>query len=256
MRIHYLLVFACIVLSAGCTSARKTSRYNLPPDPGLTLTDAAVEAAPSLLRQEASRLVLVGSCEAALVKRVRSLALSRWPKVGCPEKFSSLLSKFEAGYTSEEKSILRALERIDCQGQGLISFAEGTNSLADGLKEFISRKGLSESSSGRFTASAEGEAQLIQLLEQIMSRNVRREKRVAVDGEFVLPEQHLKSIVGLVQNGCRLKTIGNYKEQDGQMLSEMESNESLFLVPEQQREYASLREGLRRIFSQQIRSYF
>ena len=254
MRI-YGFILAATLICFGCTSARKASRYNLPPDPGMGGVEA-VEAAPSLLRQEAIKLSPVGTCDTSMVKRVRVLALKRWPKVGCPERFGDLLTKFEPSYSSEERSVLRALERIDCQGQGLISIAEGTSSLADGLKDFLERKVPAEVAEGRFTASAEGEAQLLQVLERVMALNVPRERQVSSQGEFILPEAQLQSIVGLVRNGCRLRNIESYYDRDRQILAAMETNESLLLEPALRQEYISLREGLRRIFSQQIRSYF
>ena len=248
-------IVALIALTA-CTSARKASNAVVVTDPRRRGTDSVrSEQPPSLLRQAAAKLKPNENCSQALQKRVRSLAPRRWPRAGCPAAFSELVRVIDekGDYSNRDRAVLNSLRRIDCQGQGLISNVDGADSLADGVQALLARE--APTASGRQTASDQP-VTVHEHLQKILAVNVPLEKLITAHGDYILSEDNLQVVVGIVNDGCRLKTVQHFFSRDNAMLKAMTANEGLIVDPKVKKEYGELRLALEKVFDQNIRSFF
>lgn len=243
---------------SACTSARKVSNAEVVVNPPAASLERRVEEAPSVLRQTAAKLRSAPGCASGMLKRLRALALQRWPKASCPNEFEGLVAAIDerGDLASKDRALLNALRRIDCQGQGLISNVDGADSLADGIRDLLARELPIVPLDGRQTASQASEQAMREHLQKILTVNVPLERAISSRGEYMLSEDELQLILGVAQNNCRLKTVQNYFTRDSKLLRAMETNESLIVDAKIRAEYAALRMDLRRVFDQNIRSFF
>lgn len=252
-----LALWVICVLFA-CTSERKATRTEVR-EPTAVASEVKVVQPPSTLRQSASVLPLQNGCGRAMVKHVRSLALRRWPKAGCPQAFAAYVQSVieESKLNSEDRAILDTLKRIDCQGQSLLSNMDGADSLADSVKSLLDReRGVLAPSSSREVATASDLHGLGESLQKILSLNVPLEKKISSDGEYLLSEDNLQFILRLSRDNCQMRSGQQFFDRDSAMLVAMESNESLIVDASIRRDYSELRKSLQKVFDQNIRSFF
>lgn len=187
---------------AGCATPRKLSQVGL-------REPAAVRDGPVLtpLRQEVMLLKeLPKACPSELKSDFAAIAEERVPFPSCPASFNENFQNSLLSLKLEERSTLEEIVGSQCRSLGLGEFGDSLEQL---YLNFDTTGPL-----GRRTSAGEGEENAAALppllalkssLEEIVNQHLPLERWSRRYGGFVLPEEDLRYLAGLVaKRGCRL----------------------------------------------------
>jgi hypothetical protein len=200
---RHFLNLACALSLVACSSPRKLSQVGLR-EPA-ALRDGPVVTA---LRQETIALEdFAKACPAELKTEFSALAAERVQFPACPEGFNENFQNSLMLLKLEERSTLEEVLGSQCRSLGLGEFGDSLEQLYTtfettgplGRRSIIKESFVSNSPDLQALASLKGS------LEEIVGQHLPLERWARRYGAFVLPEEDLRYLHGLiVKRGCRV----------------------------------------------------
>lgn len=200
---RFLLLSACALILAACASPRKLSQVGL-------REPAAVRDGPVVtpLRQEAITFeAFAKACPVEIRQELSAVSAERVPFPSCPEGFNENFQNSLMYLKLEERSTLEELLGSQCHSLGLSEFGD---SIEQFYANFDSTGPLGRRTILKESLASQGPelqtlAALKNSLEEVVGQHLPLERWGRRYGSFVLPEEDLRYLHGLVvKRGCRM----------------------------------------------------
>jgi hypothetical protein len=197
------LILAGALSLASCASPRKLSQVGL-------REPAAMREGPVVtpLRQEALELnAFAKGCPAELKEEFASLSAERVQFPACPEGFNENFQNSLMFLKLEERSTLEEVLGSHCRSLGLGEFGDSLEQLYTSFETTgpLGRRAIIKESFVSNAPELQTLAALKGSLEEIVGQHLPLERWARRYGAFVLPEEDLRYLHGLVvKRGCRV----------------------------------------------------
>jgi hypothetical protein len=252
-RMDGVLLLLCGWLASGCTTTRKISQVGLR-EPSSVRETAALSA---LRAQITSTTELKKSCPTEIRENYAELAAARIAFPPCPAGLGETVQNSLPYLTLEERSTVEEVVNSQCRSLGSSEFGEALENMIAGYDTTgpIGRRAKVVQT----LISVDGEARTLVALkegvQELVYHHLPLDRWVRRNGEYVLPEEELKSLHRLIEvKGCRMSE--EEVDQGYRTLRSLEELAKILKAGPQQEKIEAFIAGVHRVIEQKLKEFF